>query len=172
MILVVQSMHIFSSRITLDSSLTYTQREALLHHMPQFSHADGLKLSLWIDPTAHSPPWPACGHAESFMKSPTPTVPSSSLTTAAAPLTRQETIWQIYLSWIVHGTIPNHYPGTSSSTPVKGEEFRQWTPADEFDPLERVDKVFKLVDFGDEGDPVVVLERIRKGAKSTDGAKL
>lgn len=56
------------------------------------------------------------------------------------PLTREETIWPVYRDWILHGRIEH---------PERIGEYRVWKPEDEFDPLDRVDKVFHIVDLGD-----------------------
>lgn len=112
----------------------------MLQLMPLFSHADGLKASLWIDPAAHQPAWPSCGHVNSFSAYPLPQSHSTLL--PASPikktLTRAETIWTVYRDWILHGQVD----------PSVGE-YRIWRPEDEFDPLERSEVVYSF-----EGEPV------------------
>lgn len=100
-------------------------------HMPQFSHADGQKASLWIDPSAHRPQWPPCGHTISFAKS--RSTPSS--TAGSRPLTREQTIWNVYKDWIIDGRVDESVG-----------EYRVWKPEDEFDPAERAKVVYQLVE--------------------------
>lgn len=106
-------------------------RNLMYQHMPQFSHADGQKASLWIDPSAHHPPWPSCGHTTSFMKS----KPSASSTGDSPSLTRAQTIWSVYRDWIVDGKVDESVG-----------EYRVWKPEDEFDPEERAVVVYELVE--------------------------
>ncbi|KAI0061307.1 hypothetical protein BV25DRAFT_1886903 [Artomyces pyxidatus] len=86
-------------------------------HLGLFSHADGLKVSLFIDPAAHNPPWPPCGHVHSFRRA----VKQQS-STGRACLNRVETIWSVYLRWILDGEVEE-----------SAGEFRRWTVADEID---------------------------------------
>lgn len=99
-------------------------------HMPQLSHSDGLKASLWIDPASRKPAWPVCGHITSFVAS-----PSSESLGSERILTRAETIWQVYIDWIVHGKV---------DTSVG--QYQVWKPEDEYDPLERAKDIYRLDD--------------------------
>ncbi|KAF8307618.1 alpha/beta-hydrolase [Clavulina sp. PMI_390] len=91
--------------------------------LSQFSHSDGQKAFLWIDPNSQQPPWPSCGHHESFTRSEL----SESVDSDNDPssLTHQNTIWPIYLNWIAEGEV-NQSVG----------EYRVLGLEDEFDPLE------------------------------------
>lgn len=97
--------------------------------MPLYSHADRQKHSLWIDPQKQSPPWPPCKHVNSFLK--TKVSPASPPATAdsnivevkpASALTREETIWPVYLAYILDGTIDQSLG-----------EYKCWAPEDERD---------------------------------------
>ncbi|KAF8307620.1 alpha/beta-hydrolase [Clavulina sp. PMI_390] len=90
--------------------------------LSQFSHSDGLKASLWIDPDAQRPPWAPCGHIMSFAPN---EVSEASEGEAPAPK-REETIWAVYLNWILNGAVD----------PSVGE-YKVWRVEDEFDPLEK-----------------------------------
>lgn len=104
-------------------------------YMDQLSHTDGLKSSLWIDPSRFSPrPWPSCGHVASFVKSrasrPSPSVPQG--------LTREETIWQVYLDWILCGKV--------NEDVTQAAECKTWTTEDERSaPVNTADN---LTDYG------------------------
>lgn len=120
------------------------------NQMPQFSHADGLKVSLWIDPTKQNPPWPMCGHINSFAKaraspSSPPSTPSNGgvtadsvlplrpINTADSNLSLAETIWPVYRDWIIYGRVD----------PSIGE-YRVWKPDDEFDPVVKVNTTYRI----------------------------
>lgn len=81
--------------------------------MSQLSHTRGNKASLYIDPSSRSPPWPKCGHSVSFK--------STSRATPGA-LTREETIWLVYLDWILYGKVDESVG-----------EYKRWTVSDERD---------------------------------------
>jgi hypothetical protein len=120
------------------------------NQMPQFSHADGLKASLWIDPAKQNPPWPMCGHINSFVKS-SPSGPSSTVSTGGPTLesvftlrpvniadsrsTQAETIWPVYRDWITYGRVDQSIG-----------EYRAWKPEDEFDPAEKARTNYHLDD--------------------------
>lgn len=103
--------------------------------MAQLGHSDGQKASLWIDPKSHYPEWPTCAHFDSFTKSPV----TALLSQTWLPLTREETIWSIYRDWILQGTVDTN-----------AGEYRVWKAEDEFDPLEKTDIIYQLVDFGED----------------------
>lgn len=103
-----------------------TITEKMQHqHLSLFSHRNENIHSLWIDPPTLNPPWPKCGHVTSFAVSKRPksgleastdeTPPGSeayearpTADEAVAPekrLTREETIFQLYLDFIVNGRV-------------------------------------------------------------------
>ena len=99
--------------------------------MAQYNHTNRSKLSLWVDPAALSPPWPALEHVRHFLPSRSPpTSPSSN----ERPLTRQETIWTVYLNWILYGKVIDERIG----------EFEVWGPEDEYEPLDRAEFEYSL----------------------------
>lgn len=61
---------------------------------------------------------------------------SKSTSTGDSPsLTRAETIWSVYKDWIVDGKVDESVG-----------EYRVWKPEDEFDPAERAEIVYELVE--------------------------
>lgn len=90
------SLHQYLSRTSLiandtPSRLEMTRMMALFSH----SHPSHKKYTLWISPSSRRIPWPRTGHAGSFVN------PKSS-----APFPRrEETIWPVYLRWILHEQI-------------------------------------------------------------------
>jgi hypothetical protein len=97
--------------------------------MGLYGHADRLKHSLWIDPAKQNPPWPPCRHVESFVKTravpPTPNdsvAANESLQPLPASKTREETIWKVYLAYVLTGYID----------PTVGV-YNCWAPEDERD---------------------------------------
>jgi len=110
-----------------DDTLT---KQMMPMQMGLYGHADRLKHSLWIDPAKQNPPWPPCRHVESFLKTRTlPVVLSvagdsnnKSPDPAPATKTREETIWKMYLAYILTG----HIDTTAG-------EYKCWTPEDERD---------------------------------------
>ena len=120
------------------------------NQMPQFSHTDGLKASLWIDPVKQNPPWPMCGHINSFTKSRSspsgpPSTPSGGgptvesvfalrpVNVADSKLTRAETVWPVYKDWIIHGRVDSSIG-----------EYKVWKPEDEFDPADKAETMYQL----------------------------
>ena len=97
--------------------------------MGLYGHADRLKHSLWIDPASQNPPWPPCKHVESFVKTralPIASLDSSdsekSLEPSPGATTREETIWKVYLAYILTG-----YIDTTLG------DYKCWAPEDERD---------------------------------------
>ncbi|KAI0043267.1 hypothetical protein FA95DRAFT_1546572 [Auriscalpium vulgare] len=91
-----------------------------------FSHSDGLKSSLWIDPSAQHPPWLPCQHVTSLVSSPQSIDANLPLRrpvagrSCAQGQTRAETVWALYLCWIMRGAVAGNVG-----------ELRCWTVADE-----------------------------------------
>ncbi|KAI0061286.1 alpha/beta-hydrolase [Artomyces pyxidatus] len=104
-------------------------KRMLERHLGLFSHVDGLKTSLYINPSTHNPPWPPCGHVNSFQHA-TKRTPHAPLATGATPnagsvqsgRTRAETIWRVYLRWILDGEVD-----------ANAGEVRRWKVEDELD---------------------------------------
>ncbi|PWZ00408.1 hypothetical protein BCV70DRAFT_95014 [Testicularia cyperi] len=107
-------------------------------YMGMLDHSEGLKRSLWIDPSKKG--WPKCGHVNAFTKSreadllpvehgegyaskqefenaisshPSPPRPS---------LGKEETIWKLFLDYILGNEVDSRHA-----------ELRTWTPQDERD---------------------------------------
>ncbi|KAF8307619.1 alpha/beta-hydrolase [Clavulina sp. PMI_390] len=110
----------------------YTLSKMMLSKfLSQFSHADRQKSSLWVDPDAQRPPWAPCGHVMSF-------APSESFepSEGAAPTPkREETIWAVYLNWILTETVDK-----------TAGEYKIWGPEDESNPLENEEWEYSFKD--------------------------
>lgn len=88
------------------------RRQMMPTQMGLYGHADRLKHSLWIDPAKQNPPWPPCRHVESFVKTKVaPSVPGNStaanesLQPLPATRSREETVWKLYLAYVLTGYI-------------------------------------------------------------------
>ncbi|KAF8312702.1 hypothetical protein DL93DRAFT_2081971 [Clavulina sp. PMI_390] len=125
-------------------------RRFLIQHAALFSNQDGRKASLWINPAAHQPHWPSCGHVKSFVASKTPKASISSPSPTRALPSRADTIWTVYRDYILDGMVDKSV-GT----------YRVWRPEDEFDPVETAEWVYSL----EEGEPL--RKRRLGGARQT-----
>lgn len=124
-----------------------TITEKMQHqHLSLFSHRNHNMHSLWVDPPSQEPAWPKCGHVTSFARSkrekpgkgeaassdadgpPSGSEayePRSSQEEGVSPqkrLTREETIFRLYLDFILHGTVW-----------TQAGRHKQWAPADQRD---------------------------------------
>ncbi|KAN0064116.1 hypothetical protein ACQY0O_003283 [Thecaphora frezii] len=102
--------------------------------MGMLNHSDGLKRSLFIDPSKRSPPWPACGHVNAFARDKkdaaivehgvayTPK-PLQSKVEAPPPLRRQDTVWPLFLAYIKGQPLPID----------RHDHYKVWRPEDETD---------------------------------------
>ncbi|CAO1615910.1 unnamed protein product [Sympodiomycopsis kandeliae] len=126
-----------------------TITEKMQHqHLSLFSHRNENIHSLWIDPPTLNPPWPKCGHVTSFAVSKRPKSSSqeSEAGTDETPsgleayeprpaadeavpsekrLTREETIFRLYLDFIVNGQV-----WTTAG------RHKRWTAADQRDNID------------------------------------
>ncbi|KAF8312688.1 hypothetical protein DL93DRAFT_2156604 [Clavulina sp. PMI_390] len=102
----------------------HCSKERLENHMAQLCHSDGLKASLWISPSTQNPPWAPCEHVRSF-------IPVMNTHGETQYQHRDDTIWLVYRDWILNETADRTLG-----------DFRQWTPEDEYDPLERSASVY------------------------------
>lgn len=107
-------------------------------YLGMFDHSDGLKQSLWIDPSKKN--WPPCGHVNAFTKTKQPKlVPvehgeaytsetdfQDAISKHPKPpqdtLTKEETIWKLFLDYI-----------TGRQVDTSDAEYKVWTPQDERD---------------------------------------
>ncbi|ETS61496.1 hypothetical protein PaG_04243 [Moesziomyces aphidis] len=105
-------------------------------YLGMFDHSDGLKQSLWIDPVKKG--WPSCGHVNAFTKSKEPKlVPvehgeaytsqkdfedaiSSQPKPSRASLSKEETIWKLFLDYILGNPVDTSHA-----------EYKVWTRQDE-----------------------------------------
>ncbi|KAJ1018598.1 hypothetical protein NDA16_004880 [Ustilago loliicola] len=107
-------------------------------YLGMFDHSDGLKQILWIDPIKKG--WPSCGHVNAFTKSKqAELVPAehgeaytsqddfeNAISSKPKPprntLGKEETIWKLFLDYILGNTVD-----TSQA------EYKVWRPQDERD---------------------------------------
>lgn len=107
-------------------------------YLGMFDHSDRLKQSLWIDPAKKT--WPSCGHVNAFTKTKQPKlVPvehgeaytsqtdfEDAISKHPKPprdaLTKEETIWKLFLDYI-----------TGQEVDKSDAEYKVWTPQDERD---------------------------------------
>lgn len=168
-----------------------TITEKMQHqHLSLFSHRNENMHSLWIDPPSLTPAWPKCGHVTSFQKTrvkrpsnggggddgdapagaeayePRPS-DRETITTPQQRFTREETIFRLYLDFILTGNVWTH-----------AGRHKQWRVVDERDnvQLRRDEDERRLAlrkkgecSNGDFEDVAEIEERLARGRGSGDG---
>ncbi|KAF8307597.1 hypothetical protein DL93DRAFT_2064728 [Clavulina sp. PMI_390] len=128
-----------------DTTMT---KQMMLTQMPLYNTSDGMKHSIWIDPALQNPPWPTCGHVNSFMRTRPPKADPSAepesveaakdsniaiSADTAPPLKREETIWELYLYFIATGKVPHNTPPAgytpAASSPIVAPSMTSTTPS-------------------------------------------
>ncbi|PWN48472.1 hypothetical protein IE53DRAFT_389326 [Violaceomyces palustris] len=115
-------------------------KRMMTQYLGMLNHSDGMKRSLWLDPKRRRPVWPSCGHVNAFAKTkssenrpvpngegyePSMGTEAEGVESEESELTREETIWELMLSYVLGEDLEVG----------EGDEYKTWTVKDERDVL-------------------------------------